>query len=194
MKIYRILQSTIRSYDSRSHLPLIILHKVPVLTTLMVVLFGLYSKVVDEFGYGIEILHSKLLHSRSWYYQSIPHSGINNLRRRQLSSFFYFLLLFSKGMNELVPEIKLMVGMQNRVNEFKENEIQHYKVLAYNLHMVVCNQKLHCSPKSSQTLINHNGTYIHSLVGWHELYMHFQFRFTINTSQCLFYRHQVLLQ
>ena len=97
-------------------------------------------------------------------------------------------------MNELVPDIKVMVGMQNRINEFKENKIQHYKVLAYNLHMMVCNQKLHCSPKSSQTLINHNGTYIHSLVGWHELYMHFQFRFTINTSQCLFYRHQVLLQ
>ena len=168
---------------------------------IMVVLFGLYSKVVDEFGYGIEILHSKLLHSRSWYHQSIPYSGMNNLRRRLkkkvhnfLLSSFFLLLLFSKGMNELVPDIKVMVGMQNRINEFKENKIQHYKVLAYNLHMMVCNQKLNCSPKSSQTLINHNGTYIHSLVGWHELYMHFQFRFTINTSQCLFYRHQVLLQ
>lgn len=38
-------------------------------------------------------------------------------------------------MKELVPEIKVTVGIQNRINEFKENKIQHYDVLAYNLHM-----------------------------------------------------------
>ena len=76
LKIYKILQFTIQSYNLRSHLPSTILRKIPILTTLVLTLFWKNKDItrltLDETVYWMaNIIHShpvwlakKIIHIR----------------------------------------------------------------------------------------------------------------------------------
>ena len=102
LKIYKILQFTIQSYDLRSHLSSTILRKIPILTTLVLTLFWKNTDItrltLDETIYWMaNIIHShpvwlaKKNHSHPVFLSQFPHLLLQ----------FFFALQFSEVTTEL---------------------------------------------------------------------------------------------
>ena len=92
LKIYKILQFTIQSYDLRSHLPSTILRKIPILTTLVLTLFWKNTDItrltLDETIYWMaNIIHSHPV----WLAKKSFTSDVSQSISHPLLQFFFAL-------------------------------------------------------------------------------------------------------